>query len=33
MHEWLAKYERALDDRLDRIDEYLKELLQEGDLQ
>jgi DNA-binding transcriptional ArsR family regulator len=33
IHEWLAKYERALDDRLDRIDEYLKELLQEGDLQ
>lgn len=25
-HEWLAKYERALNARLDRVDEYLKEL-------
>jgi DNA-binding transcriptional ArsR family regulator len=26
MHEWLAKYERALSERLDRMDDYLKEL-------
>ena len=26
MHEWLAKYERAWDERLDRMDDYLKEL-------
>ncbi|HEV8460994.1 MAG TPA: ArsR family transcriptional regulator, partial [Gaiellaceae bacterium] len=27
-HEWLAKYERAMNARLDRIDDYLKELQQ-----
>jgi DNA-binding transcriptional ArsR family regulator len=26
--EWLAKYENALNDRLDRLDDYLKELQQ-----
>jgi DNA-binding transcriptional ArsR family regulator len=26
MHEWLARYERALNDRLDRMDDYLQEL-------
>jgi DNA-binding transcriptional ArsR family regulator len=30
-HEWLAKYERAWNDRLDRVDDYLKELQQQGD--
>src|SRR5215467_5102073 len=25
-HDWLAKYERALNQRLDRMDDYLKEL-------
>jgi DNA-binding transcriptional ArsR family regulator len=25
-HDWLAKYERALNARLDRMDDYLKEL-------
>ncbi len=25
-HEWLAKYERAWNERLDRMDDYLKEL-------
>jgi|SRR5579862_824111 len=25
-HEWLAQYEQALNERLDRMDEYLKEL-------
>src|SRR5262245_36921115 len=28
MHDWLAKYERAWNDRLDRVDDYLKELQQ-----
>jgi DNA-binding transcriptional ArsR family regulator len=31
--EWLAKYERAWNDRLDRVDDYLKELQQQGDRQ
>ena len=31
--EWLAKYEQALDERLDRMDDYLKELQQEGESQ
>src|ERR1700675_1940319 len=31
--DWLAKYERALNERLDRMDAYLKELQQKGDLQ
>jgi DNA-binding transcriptional ArsR family regulator len=26
MHEWLAKYERTLNERLNRMDDYLKEL-------
>ena len=25
-HDWLAKYERARNERLDRMDDYLKEL-------
>ena len=33
MHEWLAKYEQALNERLDRMDAYLKDLQQQGDLQ
>lgn len=33
MHEWLAKHERALNDRLDRMDDYLKELQQRGERQ
>jgi len=32
-HEWLAKYEQAVNDRLDRMDDYLKELQREGDPQ
>src|SRR6516164_3461059 len=32
MHEWLAKHERALNERLDRMDAYLKEL-QQGERQ
>ena len=26
VHEWLARYERAWNDRLDRMDDYLQEL-------
>jgi len=26
MHEWLARYERAINDRLDRLDDYLNHL-------
>ena len=33
LHEWLAKYERAWNDRLDRVDDYLKELQQQGEQQ
>ena len=29
-HEWLAKYEQAWNDRLDRVEDYLKELQKEG---
>jgi DNA-binding transcriptional ArsR family regulator len=29
LREWLATYERALNDRLDRVDGYLKELQQQ----
>jgi DNA-binding transcriptional ArsR family regulator len=31
LHEWLAKYEQAWNDRLDRLDDYLKELQQQGE--
>jgi DNA-binding transcriptional ArsR family regulator len=31
LHDWVAKYERAMNDRLDRLDDYLKELQQEGE--
>jgi DNA-binding transcriptional ArsR family regulator len=33
MHEWLAKYEQALNDRLDRMGDYLTELQRQGDAQ
>jgi DNA-binding transcriptional ArsR family regulator len=32
-HEWLTKYERAWNDRLDRVDDYLKDLQQRGEPQ
>ncbi len=32
-HEWLARYERAWNDRLDRVDDYLKELQRQGEQQ
>ena len=31
MHEWLARYERLLNERLDRMDDYLKELQRKGE--
>jgi DNA-binding transcriptional ArsR family regulator len=31
MHAWLAKHERAWQERLDRMDDYLKELQAQGD--
>ena len=33
LHEWLAKYEQAWNDRLDRVDDYLKELQRQGEPQ
>jgi DNA-binding transcriptional ArsR family regulator len=33
MHEWLGKYEQAWNDRLDRLDDYLTELQQQGEAQ
>src|SRR6266487_5255956 len=33
MHDWLAKYERAWNVRLDRMDDYLKELQEQGEQQ
>jgi DNA-binding transcriptional ArsR family regulator len=32
-HDWLAKYEQAWDERLDRMDDYLKELQRQGEPQ
>jgi DNA-binding transcriptional ArsR family regulator len=31
--DWLAKYEQAMSDRLDRIDDYLEELQRQGETQ
>jgi DNA-binding transcriptional ArsR family regulator len=33
LREWLVKYEQAWNDRMDRMDDYLKELQQEGEPQ
>ena len=33
MHDWLAKYAQAWSERLDRMDDYLKELQQQGEPQ
>jgi DNA-binding transcriptional ArsR family regulator len=33
MHDWMAKYEQAWNDRLDRMDDYLKELQRQGEQQ
>jgi DNA-binding transcriptional ArsR family regulator len=32
-HEWLVKYERAWNERMDRMDDYLKEIQRQGDPQ
>ena len=32
-HDWLAKYEQAWNDRLDRVEDYLKELQRGGEQQ
>src|SRR5580692_13154035 len=31
LHDWVAKYEQAWNERLDRMDEYLNELQQQGE--
>src|SRR6266568_2419057 len=33
MHDWLANYEQAWNERLDRMDDYLTELQQQGEPQ
>ena len=33
LRDWLTQYEEVLNERLDRMDAYLKELQQQGDLQ
>jgi DNA-binding transcriptional ArsR family regulator len=33
LQEWLAKYEQAWNDRMDRVDDYLKELQHQGERQ
>ena len=33
LHEWLAKYEQAWNDRLDRVEDYLQELQHQGEPQ
>src|SRR6266516_2786045 len=33
LQEWLVKYEQAWNDRLDRMDDYLKELQEQGEPQ
>jgi DNA-binding transcriptional ArsR family regulator len=31
LHDWVTKYERVINDRLDRLDDYLQELQRRGD--
>jgi DNA-binding transcriptional ArsR family regulator len=33
LHHWVAKYEQAISDRLDRMDDYLKDLQRQGERQ
>ena len=33
LRQWLAKYEQAWNDRMDRVDDYLKELQRQGEQQ
>jgi hypothetical protein len=31
LHDWVAKYERTINDRLDRLEDYLENLQRQGD--
>jgi DNA-binding transcriptional ArsR family regulator len=31
LHDWVARYERVINDRLDRIEDYLEELQRQGE--
>jgi hypothetical protein len=33
LRDWVAKYEQAMNERLDRLDDYLNQLQQQGELQ
>jgi DNA-binding transcriptional ArsR family regulator len=33
LHEWLAQYEQAWNERMDRVDDYLKQLQEQGEPQ
>ena len=33
LHDWVAKYEQAMNDRLDRMDDYLQDLQEQGEQQ
>ena len=33
LHEWVVKYEQAWNDRMDRLDDYLQELQEQGEHQ
>jgi len=33
LHDWVARYEQAMNDRLDRLDDYLQELQRQGERQ
>ena len=33
LHDWVAKYEQAMNERLDRMDDYLQELQRQGERQ
>jgi DNA-binding transcriptional ArsR family regulator len=33
LRDWLSKYEQTVNERLDRVDDYLKELQQQGERQ
>jgi DNA-binding transcriptional ArsR family regulator len=33
LHDWMAKFEQSMNDRMDRLDDYLQELQRQGELQ
>jgi len=33
LHEWMARYEQIMNERLDRMDDYLKQLERQGERQ